>query len=1085
MVAIDAQNPPKWVKSSLDLTENDNLDTPQLTTRDEILAATFQKATELCNGLISDMSSSISGSSVEGLTSIHNALCILESSKTDENTQAEAVMAGYADLYMGAENSTTNPLQESCDLESLTDYIGAGGNNCDVNCYFGNVINDTCICYDSHWGLTCNKICPSGNLGGCNTYGVCDSQIGICNCHPRHYSNSKTVAEFWTNYLSSSNMSMPRTYACESCSSNWIGKDCEFAQSSKSSYAGIIYGSYISTFDGVSLTHATPGVYAIIKSSSVNIQALFLPCVGTYTCRYLKEVSMRVGSASLIIQHNPGTNVTLNLLGTELSFPITQSSSGIGVEWTEEEFIKITFKSSKLIIFDSNFGLVATADIQSDIASNNEGLLGSADGSWTNDIQCKDETDTLNQNDITGSYAGKCLRANFIVSTDDAIIAHEHGSESLSSGGHALQLLTGQSFTISGLTLTPLDSKFTISFWSKSNILSKKRSATSYSLLSTDVGSQNLILQVNSGNLEIIWDSTYTTSLTINTDTWYYISLTWQSSDGTLTIYLMTEYTSESSSIPDVNTGATINVEQITISASSSASVTIDCIRLWAKHATDKDAGEDMHAYCSATESDKSLMFSLPFDEGEGTTSSMTLYDSTSGMESGSATGTLAGSSTEEMWIPSSIPIHAVHLPDRLTSYSRFDVPDYTNAARDCLEVINNETLTDNCASMTSSIKDFYLEACIREYERAGSEDAMKILLYSLIYYCVSVTGASECSFEDYFYFCEEEEDSSSSEFPFWIIILIVIVILLIAAIIIVVVYKKKHSKGNQALEEEELVSEVPHRKFDRTKLRTRETSFMSTTSTRIASPTWSEDGRSSAASMTSRGTINSRFFESPIMFIGSPPTSTQEFGRSPTPSSSRGWSPLSFLSGKGSVSPEPINIKVNSSPSGNINDKQKPKDKKEATVSAASGSQAAVTKMLEKARANAGTTSPHPINPPNKMFSQPQPSTTRALATPASTPLPPGNSSAPTSIFGARGTPLPKFSAPTSIFGNRDTPQPKFSTDTSSGRGSDTRMPTVAAKGISIPRQPASSMSLGSRSRRQSNTQSNLSNILDDLDTQ
>ena len=642
MVVIDSQNPPKWVSSSLDLTENDNLDIPKLTVKEGISAATLQEANDLCNDLMNDLTSSFTGTSVNGLNSIHNSLCVRESATTNERSQAEAIIAGYADLYMGAEDSATNPLQEMCHLESLTDYIGAGGENCE-ECYFGNVINDTCICHDTHWGTTCAIICPSGDLGGCNTFGVCDADIGICNCHPRHYSNSKTVSEFWISYLASSNLSMPASYACDICTNNWIGKDCEFAKSSKSSNAGIIYGSYISTFDGVSLTHATPGVYTLIKSSSVNIQALFLPCLGTHTCRYLKEISVTVDSASLIIQHNSGTNITLRLQGENLTYPITQSSGGIDVEWTEQEFIKVSFKSSKLIFFDSNFGLVVTSNIQSDIARNNRGLFGSADGTWINDIQCDSETGTLNENEITGTYVGQCIRSDYIPNTGDVIIAHEYGSEKLSSGGHALALSTGQSFTVSGFTLSPSDDSFTLGFWSKSKTTSRKRSTSSYSLLSVDVGTQNLILQVNAGILEINWDTTYPSSLTINPDIWYYISLAWQSSDGTMTIYLMTEFTSESSSIAAVNVGATISVEQISISATSSASLTIDCLRLWSKTKTDKETGEDMHAYCSAIESDKTLMLSIPFDEGEGATSSMTIYDTTSGMESGSASGSLSG----------------------------------------------------------------------------------------------------------------------------------------------------------------------------------------------------------------------------------------------------------------------------------------------------------------------------------------------------------------------------------------------------------------------------------------------------------
>lgn len=410
-------------------------------------------------------------------------------------------------------------------------------------------------------------------------------------------------------------------------------------------------------------------------------------------------------------------------------------------------------------------------------------------------------------------------------------------------------------------------------------------------------------------------------------------------------------------------------------------------------------------------------------------------------------------------------------------------MPDYTDAVSNCLDVISNETISDNCASIATSVTDFFLEACIREYERAGSVDAQKILQYSLIYHCVSVTNVDECKFKDFFYFCDETPEDSKSSSIIIIVVVILVVSLLIAAIIAVCCIKKK-LKSRKNIEEEEPFTEVSHTKFRPRKLT--ETSFISNRSSRAVSPTWLDDGRSSAASWRSSGSVDSRFFESPIMFIGSPPTSTQDNGRSPTPSSSRGVSPFSLF-GKRSVSPQPQTISVTSHPRGESRKKVFDSNRKEQVIPPPTGGQTmdSISKMFQKARESGDASSPHPRKPQNKVSGS-QLSASRSLGGPSFTPLPSANRTAPTSIFGARETPLPKFSpnAPTSILGNRETPKPQFSADSSaSTRINDSSRQSPFKKGVAIPRVPLD-MSLGSRGRRPSNTQSTVGSILDDLDT-
>lgn len=602
MVVINSLAPPEWVKSNINLAEDKNLDVPRLSPEDELSAATVLAAQEICISLISDFSLSLTGSTVAVLTEVYEAIC------------------------------------------------GA-------NCSFGNVQNETCVCFDSHWGTTCEYVCPIAVNGACSSFGVCDADAGICNCHPRHYTNTNTVVDFWTGYLSSSNMSMSSAYACGECSADWVGEDCQFAKSSKSNYAGIVYGSYISTFDGVSFTHSTPGIYTLIKSGSLNVQALFLPCAGTNTCRYLKELAIRSNTATVMIQHNFDTNVTFTLQDEEIQYPSSKTLDGIEIEWTQDPFIKIAIGSSEMVIYDSNIGLTMSANIQSDVARDNQGLLGSADGLWTNDIQCEDETNTLNENQISGTYAGDCIRSRYMPNSADIIIKHEYGSETLSSGGYALSLSAGQTFSVNGFDIEENLSSFTISFWVKTEITSKKRSVVTYELLSSNIGSETLVFEVKAGNLQFTWGTTHETTLSFNTGVWYYISFSWQSSDGVVDIYLVTEFTTESFKISNVKLGATADVEDITVTSTSAAKITIDCIRLWTETKTDQEVQEEKDTYCGPVASDSTLMFSMLFDEGDGITSTMTTFSTNSGSTSGTVTGTVFGTISGDSLIENLIDV--------------------------------------------------------------------------------------------------------------------------------------------------------------------------------------------------------------------------------------------------------------------------------------------------------------------------------------------------------------------------------------------------------------------------------------------
>jgi hypothetical protein len=657
IVPVNILTPPVWAKSSLDLSEDKDLDAPRLTNEDELSAAALLAAQQMCDNLISNFSLSIVGSTMDVLTDVYEALCVQEVTSSGDPSQADAVLASAADLYVSLTNSSTNPLSSLCNvMSSISTYIGASGDSC-TECVFGTVYNGTCICYDTHWGQTCDAICPVGQLGACNTFGVCEKTTGTCNCHPRHYVGSKSVSDYWQTYLISSSMNMTSDYACDSCSENWYGKECEYSKASpksSSNYYGIVYGSYVTNFDGVSYTHASPGVYSVLKTSSVEVQALFVPCLGDNRCRYMREFAVRYDDSSLMIQHasDNGENVTVIVDGLELVFPNISTDGDVGVEMTAYPYIKVTVGSSSFIVFDSDMGLVVTAKISSGDANDNTGMLGKPnDDEWTKNFQCADDTSVLTTDDISSDYVGNCLRKLYATGSSQIFINHTDSEDFLSSGGYALSLVGGEGFTVNGFTVEQGLTKFATSFWVKSSKASKKRAILTHPLLTIDAGSNDIVFSVDNNYLVIEWDKTYTTTLTLDIDIWYYVAFSWND-DGSAVVYLISDNNVQDYSISDMNTGGQVDVTEITMTTTNSAKVSFDCLRSWTKTKTLSECIADMDNYCDdSSSSGTSMMMSLTFDEGNGTTSSLTTFSTNDGTNSGSVTGTVSGTITGKNYV--------------------------------------------------------------------------------------------------------------------------------------------------------------------------------------------------------------------------------------------------------------------------------------------------------------------------------------------------------------------------------------------------------------------------------------------------
>ena len=99
----------------------------------------------------------------------------------DTNLVIDALLqAGTDCMYlMGI---STRPSDISCNFFTSGLYPAVDGQNCDVICLFGTVINEICVCDDGYFGSSCSVECPGGHSLPCNGHGTCDTTDGTCVC---------------------------------------------------------------------------------------------------------------------------------------------------------------------------------------------------------------------------------------------------------------------------------------------------------------------------------------------------------------------------------------------------------------------------------------------------------------------------------------------------------------------------------------------------------------------------------------------------------------------------------------------------------------------------------------------------------------------------------------------------------------------------------------------------------------------------------------------------------------------------------------------------------------------------------------
>ena len=238
--------------------------------------------------------------------------------------------------------------------------------------------------------------------------------------------------------------------------------------------------------------------------------------------------------------------------------------------------------------------------------------------------------------------------------------------------------------------------------------------------------------------------------------------------------------------------------------------------------------------------------------------------------------GCLPGPETETLWQAATVPVPDIYLPGTLRTDGD---NNYTRAATDCLDVLQEGNFTEKCEDVSSSLKDHMLEACIRDYGVMGAEEATAVMLNNLIFYCQGATEVDECQLSGFLDFCRPTEDDSAPGFMWWVIAVAALLMLIVIVVVVVCIYQKKQKKKR-------LIEGSADDMDGFTTLTSRGGYFHPG----VESETSFIEGRSSAWSGGRRSvdSIDSRFFESPVMFLGAPPDRFvyKDYGPTPGPSS-------------------------------------------------------------------------------------------------------------------------------------------------------------------------------------------------------
>ena len=165
---------------------------------------------------------------------------------------------GMADYCHAALSTSVWPAWAMCNIffvswtkRSLVSWYGIG---CNSRCFFGNGINNKCICRKGYWGAECKGICPGGLISPCSNHGICSASSGTCGCR--------------SNWRGSQ--------LCDRCSYGYKGSDCSVSVAEPSSNAiqssTLVGEGFTRTLDGARVRINNTGEFVAFKSARAGVE---------------------------------------------------------------------------------------------------------------------------------------------------------------------------------------------------------------------------------------------------------------------------------------------------------------------------------------------------------------------------------------------------------------------------------------------------------------------------------------------------------------------------------------------------------------------------------------------------------------------------------------------------------------------------------------------------------------------------------------------------------------------------------------------------------------------------------------------
>ncbi|PVD32136.1 hypothetical protein C0Q70_07564 [Pomacea canaliculata] len=623
------QEPPTWVVSDLTLTPIATPGFDELAQRDQqdlfpqsvftepmMNASRFAESQSTCAELFTSFENTSTCDGVfQNLPSMKQ-LCVNMVYSTQDTQSAELLILSLADYCEKTKGLSASPIQQQCNslphLGSILPYHGA---NCTLLCIFGKFLDGTsCQCFEGHWGSSCSNLCPFGPYGVCNANGICKRDRGLCTCSSQWQQSALTTQEFWTGKATTE-----LTYACTACTKHWTGADCSYTvqvlKQSVTWRASLIFGSYITTFDGASLSLVSPGAYLLLSVERTVAKILFLPCPGSRQCRLISRFSIKVDDVLLLMSVSKtnwlGFTVTVRQQGSyeKITFPSTKNYERMDLKWRVESYLRILVDGKlSILISSSASGLSIGAKVHQDWFGRIRGLLGQADGNHINDLHSTATSDS----DLTAEEINTHLHKNFMLSdlaeAEDLLDAV--AGQNLTTCGHMLQL-TNHSVLFTNLNVMIVTQQLTITFW-----LHTYSSVISADIFQLKTSLGLVTVKVHMAEIIITWLQTSVIVLRPpHTTLWTHLALSWDGNKGILMVFAIQEYGIDYSTAATISLGgADFHIIGMSLlGPQSTSAVEIDLVRIWQVAKSLDSIAVDMKSYMPSQVVDSAVVCPYSF----------------------------------------------------------------------------------------------------------------------------------------------------------------------------------------------------------------------------------------------------------------------------------------------------------------------------------------------------------------------------------------------------------------------------------------------------------------------------------------